>query len=248
MMSKWRNAYCSFCRKSHQDVGPLVEGSGDVYICAECIELCQSILVQEKARRQVSRSRLPFPLAEHYRPATDQEVRSWSFGEVKAMRFSAATSWEQQRGTLDDQRIFGPRKEFQCVCGKYQGPKYQNMICDRCGVKVTTPDARHRRFGHIEMTSSLEHPLGKKGESLSTIPVLPAAFFESSGGKALAGLYDELILAVLGGSVEELRVGWNRLVELLLPLLTTAQKWDLQEASVIARGLAMKLRAEEASL
>src|SRR5215472_1199599 len=47
-----RNAYCSFCRKSYRDVGPLVEGPGDVYICGECIELCQSIIEQEKRRRR----------------------------------------------------------------------------------------------------------------------------------------------------------------------------------------------------
>src|SRR5437016_5019016 len=51
-----RNAYCSFCRKSYRDVGPLVEGPGDVYICGECIELCQSIIEQEKRRRGVSRT------------------------------------------------------------------------------------------------------------------------------------------------------------------------------------------------
>jgi ATP-dependent Clp protease ATP-binding subunit ClpX len=50
-MSRTRNAYCSFCRKSYRDVGPLVEGPGDVYICAECVSLCQSILDQEKRRR-----------------------------------------------------------------------------------------------------------------------------------------------------------------------------------------------------
>src|SRR5262245_2664189 len=46
-----RNAYCSFCRKSYRDVGPLVEGPGEVYICGECVELCQSIIEQEKRRR-----------------------------------------------------------------------------------------------------------------------------------------------------------------------------------------------------
>jgi ATP-dependent Clp protease ATP-binding subunit ClpX len=51
-----RNAYCSFCRKSYRDVGPLVEGPGDVYICGECIELCQSIIDQEKRRRNVTKS------------------------------------------------------------------------------------------------------------------------------------------------------------------------------------------------
>jgi len=59
-----RNAYCSFCRKSYRDVGPLVEGPGDVYICGECIELCQSILDQERKRRGVPKtlfSEIPSP-------------------------------------------------------------------------------------------------------------------------------------------------------------------------------------------
>ncbi len=247
-MSKPRNAYCSFCRKSYRDVGPLVEGPDNVYICADCIELCQSIIIQEKYRRQVSTSRLPLPLAEQYRLATDQEVRSWSFGLLKSIRFLPATKWEQQRGTLDDQSIFGPRKNLECACGKYQGPNYRNRICDRCGVKVTSPDARRQRFAHIEMPVSMEHPLGATAERLSTIPVLPAAFFESSGGEALAKLYDDLILAVISGSVEELRIGWNRLIELLVPVLTVAYKWDLQETRTIARGLALELRASEANL
>src|SRR5262245_42602347 len=51
-----KNAYCSFCRKSFRDVGPLVEGPGDVYICGECIELCQSILDQERRRRGVPKT------------------------------------------------------------------------------------------------------------------------------------------------------------------------------------------------
>src|SRR5580704_18361000 len=51
-----RNAYCSFCRKSYRDVGPLVEGPNDVYICGECVELCQSIIDQEKRRRGTTKS------------------------------------------------------------------------------------------------------------------------------------------------------------------------------------------------
>src|SRR5438270_13467384 len=59
-----RNAYCSFCRKSYRDVGPLVEGPGDVYICGDCIELCQSILEQERRRRGSTRqlfTKIPTP-------------------------------------------------------------------------------------------------------------------------------------------------------------------------------------------
>src|SRR5437899_2261353 len=54
-----RNAYCSFCRKNYREVGPLVEGPGDVYICGECIELCQSIIDQEKRRRSRSAGGVP---------------------------------------------------------------------------------------------------------------------------------------------------------------------------------------------
>src|SRR3954464_6583898 len=52
-----KNAFCSFCRKSHRDVGPLVEGPGDVYICGECIDLCQSIIEQERKRRGSGKSK-----------------------------------------------------------------------------------------------------------------------------------------------------------------------------------------------
>src|SRR5262249_13344770 len=70
-----RNAYCSFCRKSYRDVGPLVEGPGDVYICGECIELCQSIIDQEKRRRGGSKS--PFthiPAPRQIKEKLDQYV------------------------------------------------------------------------------------------------------------------------------------------------------------------------------
>src|SRR5438132_11373652 len=59
MSKRSRNAYCSFCRKSYQDVGPLVEGPGDVFICVDCIELCQSIIEQERRRRDPTKRELP---------------------------------------------------------------------------------------------------------------------------------------------------------------------------------------------
>ena len=78
-----RNAYCSFCRKSYREVGPLVEGPGDVYICGECIDLCQSILEQERRRRGTAKplfSKIPSPraLVEHL----DQYV----IGQERAMQ------------------------------------------------------------------------------------------------------------------------------------------------------------------
>ena len=73
-----KNAYCSFCRKSYRDVGPLVEGPGDVYICGECIELCQSIIDQETRRRGVrqDRSSPTFPRRARSRTQLDAVRRS----------------------------------------------------------------------------------------------------------------------------------------------------------------------------
>ncbi len=70
------NAYCSFCRKSYRDVGPLVEGPGDVYICGDCIELCQSILDQERRRRGGLKGRVPsVPPPEVIRAKLDLVIR-----------------------------------------------------------------------------------------------------------------------------------------------------------------------------
>jgi len=79
-----RNAFCSFCRKSYRDVGPLVEGPGDVYICGECIELCQSIIDQEKRRRGVNKSTVThIPTPRSIKDKLDQYV----IGQNRAKKF-----------------------------------------------------------------------------------------------------------------------------------------------------------------
>src|SRR5262249_18534223 len=150
-----------------------------------------------------------------------------------------ASGWEQRRGTLEDQAIFGPVRDFECACGKYRGPKYQNMICDRCGVKVTTRAARRQRFGHIDLPCPIAHPLGRSAERLGAIPVLPAAFAGSRGGEGLSAAYDELVRSVLSESLQGLVAGFNRLVELVCPALIMAHEWDLLEAPLLAFGLAL---------
>src|SRR5262249_58795905 len=119
--------------------------------------------------------RLPSSLATVYRPATDREVHLWSFGAVKAPRDPDAASWQARRFTLDDQAIFGPLRDFHCACGKYEGERYRGMICDLCGVKVTTREARRQRFGHINLPVAVSHPHGEGGERLSAVPRLPPA-------------------------------------------------------------------------
>src|SRR3954464_677482 len=78
-----RNAYCSFCRKSYRDVGPLVEGPSDVFICGECIELCQSIIDQEKRRRGSSKSAMTnIPAPRQIKEKLDQYV----IGQARAKK------------------------------------------------------------------------------------------------------------------------------------------------------------------
>src|SRR5256885_10331027 len=82
-----RNAYCSFCRKSYRDVGPLVEGPGDVYICGECIELCQSIIDQEKRRRGGSKALFThIPTPRNIKEKLDQYV----IGQSRAKKVLSA--------------------------------------------------------------------------------------------------------------------------------------------------------------
>jgi hypothetical protein len=182
---------------------------------------------------------LPPLISTRYRPATEHEVHSRSFGQLKAPRNPDATGWKQRRGTLEDQAIFGPLRDFECACDKYRGREYQNMICDRCGVKVTTRAARRQRFGHIDLPNPIVHPLGQRAERLGAIPVLPTVFVESRGGEGLADLYDELVRSVLSESFEGMVGSFNCLLELLLPTVIVAHQWDLQEAEVLACGLAL---------
>jgi ATP-dependent Clp protease ATP-binding subunit ClpX len=96
-----RNAYCSFCRKSYRDVGPLVEGPGDVYICGECIELCQSIIDQEKRRRGGSKALLThIPSPRSIKEKLDQYV----IGQGRAKKvLSVAVHNHYKRLSLGDQ-------------------------------------------------------------------------------------------------------------------------------------------------
>ena len=68
---------------------------------------------------------LPPAIRALYRIATTHDVRSWSFGQLKAVRTPNASSWQEMKGSLDDQAIFGPRHDFVCACGKYEGGRHK---------------------------------------------------------------------------------------------------------------------------
>jgi ATP-dependent Clp protease ATP-binding subunit ClpX len=101
-----RNAYCSFCRKSYREVGPLVEGPGDVYICGECVELCQSIIVQEKRRRSVGS--FP-PTPEAVRARLDPFVAGQEAAE-ELVRVALARHQSPGRGQPSAVLLLGPKR------------------------------------------------------------------------------------------------------------------------------------------
>jgi len=89
--------------------------------------------------------------------ARPQDIRSWSFGEVKKPETINYRTYRPEKDGLFCERIFGPEKDWECACGKYRGMKYKGMICDRCGVKVTHSRVRRKRMGHIELAAPVAH-------------------------------------------------------------------------------------------
>jgi len=89
--------------------------------------------------------------------ASPDEIRQWSFGEVKKPETINYRTYRPERDGLFCERIFGPEKDWECACGKYRGMKYKGMICDRCGVKVTHSRVRRKRMGHIELAAPVVH-------------------------------------------------------------------------------------------
>ena len=89
--------------------------------------------------------------------ASPEKIRSWSFGEVKKPETINYRTLKPERDGLFCEKIFGPSKDFECSCGKYKRLRYKNVICDRCGVEVTSSKVRRERMGHIELASPCSH-------------------------------------------------------------------------------------------
>jgi hypothetical protein len=189
--------------------------------------------------------RLPKEIALEYRAATLYEVRSWSFGQLKAVRELLPPSWQQRKGTLDDDGIFGPRRDYECACGKYRGIDYERMKCDICGVKIASHELRRSRFAHIELAYPIPHPLVTPASTLDAIPVLPARFWESNAGARLATSYEDVIRANGMRDPHRLIESVSRVFGVLLPVALIAHQWSLEDTVVLAQGLALVARSEE---
>ena len=89
--------------------------------------------------------------------ASPNDIRSWSYGEVKKPETINYRTYRPERDGLFCERIFGPERDWECACGKYKGTKYKGIICDRCGVKVTHSRVRRKRMGHINLAAPVVH-------------------------------------------------------------------------------------------
>ena len=89
--------------------------------------------------------------------ASPNDIRSWSFGEVRKPETINYRTYRPEKDGLFCERIFGPERDWECTCGKYKGTKYKGIICDRCGVKVTHSRVRRKRMGHINLAAPVVH-------------------------------------------------------------------------------------------
>ena len=86
--------------------------------------------------------------------ASPEMIRSWSHGEVKKPETINYRTFKPERDGLFCAKIFGPVKDYECLCGKYKRMKYRGVVCEKCGVEVTQSKVRRERMGHIELASS----------------------------------------------------------------------------------------------
>ncbi len=89
--------------------------------------------------------------------ASPEQIRSWSYGEVKKTETINYRTFKPEKDGLFCAKIFGPVKDYECLCGKYKRIKYRGIICEKCGVEVTLSKVRRERMGHIELASPVAH-------------------------------------------------------------------------------------------
>ncbi|WOE75930.1 DNA-directed RNA polymerase subunit beta' [Alterisphingorhabdus coralli] len=86
-----------------------------------------------------------------------EKIRSWSYGEIKKPETINYRTFKPERDGLFCARIFGPVKDYECLCGKYKRMKYKGVVCEKCGVEVTVTKVRRERMGHIELAAPVAH-------------------------------------------------------------------------------------------
>jgi len=89
--------------------------------------------------------------------ASPEKIKSWSYGEIKKPETINYRTFRPEKDGLFCSRIFGPIKDYECLCGKYKRMKFRGIICEKCGVEVTKSNVRRDRMGHIELACPVAH-------------------------------------------------------------------------------------------
>lgn len=89
--------------------------------------------------------------------ATAEDIRQWSYGEVKKPETINYRTLKPEKDGLFCEKIFGPTRDWECYCGKYKRVRFKGIICERCGVEVTRAKVRRERMGHIELAAPVTH-------------------------------------------------------------------------------------------
>ena len=126
--------------------------------------------------------------------ASPEMIRKWSFGEVKKPETINYRTFKPERDGLFCAKIFGPIKDYECLCGKYKRMKYRGVICEKCGVEVTQSKVRRDRLGHIELATPVAHIW-----FLRSLPSRIAAVLDLTLKEIEKVLYCEAYIVVDGG-------------------------------------------------
>ena len=89
--------------------------------------------------------------------ASPEKIKSWSYGEIKKPETINYRTFRPEKDGLFCSRIFGPVKDYECLCGKYKRMKFRGIICEKCGVEVTKSNVRRERMGHIDLACPVAH-------------------------------------------------------------------------------------------
>ncbi len=183
-----------------------------------------------------------------YVAATSEDIRTWSRGAVKRRlrHEERRDDWRQVEGTLWDEHIFGPTRDYECACGRFAGREAAGTICPSCRVKVMSSQARTFRFGHINLLVKIPHPFIAGAEPLDAIPVVPAINWQSHFGQPLAEAYEEIVhLSLIEAADEEIVGAYGVVLAHLERLYGEAPAHDPDQIERLARGMALKVKPPE---
>src|SRR5436309_2538843 len=170
--------------------------------------------------------------------ASPEKIRSWSYGEVKKPETINYRTFKPERDGLFCAKIFGPIKDYECLCGKYKGLKHRGVICEKCGVEVTLAKVRRERMGHIELASPVAHVW-----SLKSLPSRVGLVLDMTLRDIERVLYFEAYVVTDAGMVNDEKIKRAKLLSEEDYLAKIEEHGDDFSATMGAEGIRELLRA-----